>query len=179
MASRCATGVNISPKSWPSTWLYPCAIRQALFLTTSPSSPCLFLNTYLVSITLTPRGGSAKVQTWFLSKFSNSSSMALTQLESESACITSRGSNRATNNVLVNLDRCADLEDHVTLSFKLPMICLSWMCLLNVGWSSLLGVDLPLNPWCLHYCCGRGSSLRSLCFKYGSKNKIGWWCRRK
>jgi hypothetical protein len=63
--------------------------------------------------------------------------MALTQLESESACITSRGSNRATNNVLVNLDRCADLEDHVTLSFKLPMICVE----LDVP--SECGMELP------------------------------------
>jgi hypothetical protein len=49
--------------------------------------------------------------------------MALTQLESESACPTSQGSNRATNRVLVKQDRCADREDRVTLSFRLPMIC--------------------------------------------------------
>jgi hypothetical protein len=71
--------------------------------------------------------------------------MALTQLESESACQTSRGSNRATNNVLVKQDRCADLEDRVTISFKLPMICCGG-CLLNVGWGSILRVDLLLNP---------------------------------
>jgi hypothetical protein len=63
------------------------------------------------------------VQTLFLSKFSNSSCMALTQLESESACPASQGSNRATNMVLVKQDICADLKDHVTLSFRLPMIC--------------------------------------------------------
>jgi hypothetical protein len=35
-----------------------------MFLTTSPSSP------HLVSMTFTSLGGSTKVQTWFLSKFS-------------------------------------------------------------------------------------------------------------
>jgi hypothetical protein len=38
-------------------------------------------------------------------------------------CPTSRGSNRATNNVLIKHDRCADLEDHGTLSLRLPIIC--------------------------------------------------------
>jgi hypothetical protein len=44
---------------------------------------------------------SIKVQTWFLSKFSNSSCMALTQLELERACSISRGSNKATKSVLI------------------------------------------------------------------------------
>jgi hypothetical protein len=48
--------------------------------------------------------------------------MALTQLESESACPTSQGSNRAINRVLVKHDTCAGLEERVILSFKLPMI---------------------------------------------------------
>jgi hypothetical protein len=56
---------------------------------------------HLVPITFTSRGGSTKVQTWFLSKFSNSSCMALTQLKSERACPTSRGSNKATKRVFV------------------------------------------------------------------------------
>jgi hypothetical protein len=47
--------------------------------------------------------------------------MALTQVESERACLTSRGSNKATKSVLVKEERCADLKDCVTLSFKLPM----------------------------------------------------------
>jgi hypothetical protein len=47
-------------------------------------------------VTFTYLGGSTKVQTWFLSKFSNSSCMALTQLKSESVCTKSRGSKRAT-----------------------------------------------------------------------------------
>jgi hypothetical protein len=38
-------------------------------------------------------------------------------------CPTSRGSNRATNRVLVKQDKCVDLEERVTLSFRLPMIC--------------------------------------------------------
>jgi hypothetical protein len=47
----------------------------------------------------------------------------ITHPESESACPISPGTNRATNSVLVKRDRCADLEDRVTLSFKLLMIC--------------------------------------------------------
>jgi hypothetical protein len=50
---------------------------------------------------------------------------------------------------------------------------LRWMCLLNVTGSSLVKDDLPLNPRCLHYYCGRGSSLRSLYFKCGSKSRLG------
>jgi hypothetical protein len=60
----------------------------------------LFLKTHLVPITFISRGGSTKVQTWFLSMFSNSSCMALTQLESESACSTSQSLNKATKSVL-------------------------------------------------------------------------------
>jgi hypothetical protein len=74
-------------------------------------------------MTFTSLGGSTKVQTWFLSKFSFSSCMALTQLKSERACPTSRGSNRATKSAFVKQERWADLEEHVTLSFRLPMIC--------------------------------------------------------
>jgi hypothetical protein len=48
--------------------------------------------------------------------------MALTQLESERACLTSQVSNKAMKSVLVKQERCANLEDRVTLSFKLPMI---------------------------------------------------------
>jgi hypothetical protein len=131
MASRRATRANVSPLSWPSTWLSPCATRRALFLTTSPSSPYLFLNTHLVPITLTPWAGSNKVQTWFLSKFSNSSWWTLTQLKLERACPTSEGSNRATNRVLIKQDRWDDPKDRVTLSFRLPMTywgrCVFWM----------------------------------------------------
>jgi hypothetical protein len=123
MAPRWAKRVNVSPKSKPSTSVKPWAIRWPLFLTTSPSSPCLFLKTHLVPMTLTSLGGSTMVQTWFLSKFSNSSCMALTQLKSERACPTSRGLNKATKRVLVKQERWADLNDCVTLSFKLPMIC--------------------------------------------------------
>jgi hypothetical protein len=72
--------------------------------------------------------------------------MVLTQIESETACPTSRGSNRATNNVLVKQDRCANIEDHVTLYIKIIYDLLRWMCFLNVKRSSLLGDDLPLNP---------------------------------
>jgi hypothetical protein len=61
----------------------------------------LFLETHLVSMTFTSLGDSTKVQTWFLSKFSNSSCMALTQLESESACPISRGSKSATKSIFV------------------------------------------------------------------------------
>jgi hypothetical protein len=50
---------------------------------------------------------------------------------------------------------------------------LRWMCLLNVIGSTLLRDDLPLNARHLNYCCGRGSSLRSLCFKYESRNMLG------
>jgi hypothetical protein len=101
MASRRATGANISLKSRPSIWLKPWATRWALFLATSPSSPCLFLKTYLVPITFTSLGGSTKVQTWFLLKFSNSSCMALTQLKLERVCTTSWGSNKATKSALI------------------------------------------------------------------------------
>jgi hypothetical protein len=73
-------------------------------------------------ITFTPVGGSTKVQIWFLSKFSNSSCMALTQLESERGYAIYRGSNKEIKSVLVKQERCADLEDRITLSFKLPMI---------------------------------------------------------
>jgi hypothetical protein len=131
IASRRAIGANVSPKSRPSTWLKPWAIRRALFLTTSPSFPCLFLKTHLVPMTFTSWGGSTKVQTWFLSKFSNYSCMALTQLKSERTCPTSRGSNKAIKRVLVKQDRWADLKDRVTLLFRLPMIywggCAFWM----------------------------------------------------
>jgi hypothetical protein len=82
----------------------------------------LFLKTHLVPITFTSLGDSTKVQTWFLSKISNSSCMTLTQLKSERACQTSQGSNKATKSMLVNKERCADLENRVTLSFKLSMI---------------------------------------------------------
>jgi hypothetical protein len=51
--------------------------------------------------------------------------MALTHLESERPCLTSRGSKRATKRVFMKQERWADLEDHVTLSFRLPMICWS------------------------------------------------------
>jgi hypothetical protein len=56
---------------------------------------------------------------------------------------------------------------------------LRWMWLLNVGWGSTLRVDLPLNPWHLYSSWGRGSSLRSLCFKCRSRNRSRWWswCR--
>jgi hypothetical protein len=49
--------------------------------------------------------------------------MAMNQLESERAYSISQGSNKATKSALVKQDRCAYLEDHVTFSFKLPMIC--------------------------------------------------------
>jgi hypothetical protein len=49
--------------------------------------------------------------------------MALTQLESKRACPTSWGSNKATKRVFVKQERWAGLEYHVTLSFRLPMIC--------------------------------------------------------
>jgi hypothetical protein len=85
--------------------------------------PYLFLKPHLVPFTFTSLGGSTKVQAWFLSKFSNSSCMTLTQLESKSVCPTSQGSNKATKSVLVKQEKCAYLEDRVTLSFRLPMIC--------------------------------------------------------
>jgi hypothetical protein len=72
-----------------------------LFLTISPSSPCLFLKTHLVPMTLTSLGGSTNVQTWALSKYSNSSSMALTQLESEGACPISQGSKREIKSIFI------------------------------------------------------------------------------
>jgi hypothetical protein len=65
----------------------------------------LFLKTHLVHMTFTSLEGSTKVQTWFLSKFSNSSCMALTQLESERACPTSQGSKRATKSVFEKQER--------------------------------------------------------------------------
>jgi hypothetical protein len=74
-------------------------------------------------MTFTSLGRSIKVQTWFLSKFSNSLYMALTQLESERACPTSRGSKIATKSVFKKQERWADLEEWVTISFMLPMIC--------------------------------------------------------
>jgi hypothetical protein len=152
--------------------------RRALFLTTSTSSPCLFLKTHLIPVTFTLGGGSTKFQTWFLSKFSNFSCMTLNQLESESACPTCHGSNRATNNVLVKHDRCADLENRVTLSFKLPMIswggCAFWM------WDvpPLLVLISSSNP---DACTSAEEEVvaSSLCFNCGSMNKPRWWnwCR--
>jgi hypothetical protein len=59
----------------------------------------------LVPMTLTSLGGSTKVQTWFLSKFSNSSCMALIQFKSKRACPTSQGSKRATKTVFVKQER--------------------------------------------------------------------------
>jgi hypothetical protein len=53
----------------------------------------------LVPMTFTSPRGSTKVQTWLLSKLSNSSCMALTQLELERECPISRGSERATKSV--------------------------------------------------------------------------------
>jgi hypothetical protein len=41
-------------------------------------------------------GGGSKTQTWFLSKFSNSSCIAMTQSELDSVCPTSQGSKEAT-----------------------------------------------------------------------------------
>jgi hypothetical protein len=38
---------------------------------------------------------------------------------------------------------------------------LRWMWFLNVGWGSIIRVDLPLNPWCLYCRWGRCSSLRT------------------
>jgi hypothetical protein len=49
--------------------------------------------------------------------------MALTQLESERACPTSRGSKRVTKSVFEKQERWAGLKERATLSFKLPMIC--------------------------------------------------------
>src|SRR6185503_5266450 len=59
--------------------------------------PTCFLKTHFVPMGLEAGGGSTKTQTWFLSKFSSSSCMALTQLESERACPISLGSKEATN----------------------------------------------------------------------------------
>jgi hypothetical protein len=56
-------------------------------------------------MTFTSLGGSTKVQTWFLSKFSNSSCMALTQLESERAYPTSQGSKMAKKSVFAKQER--------------------------------------------------------------------------
>jgi hypothetical protein len=47
--------------------------------------------------------------------------MTLAQVESESVCPISQGSNKATTSVLVKQERCADLEYRVKLLFKLPM----------------------------------------------------------
>jgi hypothetical protein len=48
--------------------------------------------------------------------------MALTQLESEWVCPISRGSKRTTKSAFKKQERCADLDERVTLSFMLSMI---------------------------------------------------------
>jgi hypothetical protein len=87
---------NDDPPSHGSSW---CATTSCCWLpcATPPShmaelAGCgtldvwlLFL-THLVPIGLQYGGGSTNSQTWFLSKFSNSSCIAFTQFESESAC---------------------------------------------------------------------------------------------
>jgi hypothetical protein len=60
------------------------------------------------------------------------SNFALPTYQGRSVPGTSRGSNNATKSELVKQDRCADLKDSVTHSFKLPMIywggCAFWIC---------------------------------------------------
>jgi hypothetical protein len=57
--------------------------------------------------------------------------MALTQLKSEIMCTTSEGSKRATKSVFEKQKRWANLEECVTLSFRLHMFswggCAFWM----------------------------------------------------
>jgi hypothetical protein len=74
-------------------------------------------------MTFTSLRGSTKLQTWFLSKFSNSSCMTLTQFKLKRACPISRGSKRVTKNVFMKQERWADIEDRVTISFRLHLIC--------------------------------------------------------
>jgi hypothetical protein len=56
-------------------------------------------------MTFTSLKGSTKVQTWFLSNFSNSSCMALIQLESKRLCPTSQGLKRTTKSIFVKQER--------------------------------------------------------------------------
>jgi hypothetical protein len=124
------------------TWLHASARGagrkdQSKILQTSMAKSTQQQN--LVPMTFTSLEGSTKVQTWFLSKFFNSSCMALTQLESKRACPISRGSKRATKSEFEKQEIWADLEERVTLSFRLPMICWGgcafWM------WEGALGSE--------------------------------------
>jgi hypothetical protein len=94
MASRRATGAKVSPKFYTFYLTVPLSNKVSFIPHNLTILPLFVLKPYLVLMTFTSLRGSTKVQTWFLSKFSNSSYMALMQLKSERACPTSRGSKR-------------------------------------------------------------------------------------
>jgi len=85
------TGLKVSVKSKPSTWLKPWATRRALRLSREPSLLYLFLKIHLQPITCEPGGGSTRVQVWLAHKASNSTFIAWYQLESVRAALTEVG----------------------------------------------------------------------------------------
>ena len=87
---------KVSPKSKPSTWENPFATSLALFLTITPWSSCLFLNTHFVPMILASCGGFSRVQTSLRVKLLSSSCMAFTQSGSCSASSIQVGSTQET-----------------------------------------------------------------------------------
>ena len=102
--------------------------RWALFLTTKPFSPNLFLKIHFVLVGWQFWGRSTRNQTWLRSKFSSSSCMALTQLGSESTCPISLGSKEATNKEWAITASELDMDRVDTWAWRSPMIN-------SCGWS--------------------------------------------
>lgn len=90
--SNLGTCANVSSKSMPSTYVYPCATKYALFLTTTPFSSILFLKVYFVLMIFTLSGFSTNFQMSFLTNCSNSSYIVFTQYSSCSASFIVLGS---------------------------------------------------------------------------------------
>lgn len=115
------TGLNVSLKSKPGTWLNPFATNLDLYLLTDPSRFCFTLKTHLQPIMCLWSGGKTKAHVSFVIKALNSCCIALKQWREDKASWTELGSLFSSSSVWV--------VSH-SLGLKIPdfdLVCIEYL----------------------------------------------------